>query len=1489
MAVLKCKICGGSLELDGSLSVTTCQYCGTKQTLPKFCDERRANLYDRANHFRRNNEFDKAMAIYENILNEDNTDAEAYWSIVLCSYGIEYVEDAATKKRVPTVNRAQFTSIFDDENYKSAIANADEYQREMYEAEAAKINEIQKGILAISQNEEPFDVFICYKDTDANGRRTQDSVIATELYHGLTKEGFKVFFSRITLEDKLGIAYEPYIFAALNSAKVMVVLGTRPEHFNAVWVKNEWSRYLALIKNGAKKTLIPAYRDMDPYDLPEEFSHLQGQDMAKLGFMQDLVRGIKKIVTPQKQTDAQNEPAVINADMNVESVFKRVYMALEDGKFARADAFCEQILNQNPRDAEAYVCKLLAELRIRRRSELSRSAIPFENSNNYQKALLFGSGALKNELYRASQSVIANIDNRNNDIIYRQAKMMLDSARDIPACKQALAIFLSISGYLDSEECIKRCQEKIGAFQEEWDRLIVEQQKREEERKKRAKRSRILGIIFGILSVLLLFGLLFAYVYVFHIVIPDRQYNEALTLIEEKKYDEASELLTEAREFAFKKEVLTAIDSAFSTIESARTYNVTMTEVKSYFNSVEQSGKKDLSNEEYENKVRALLKTGASVNIVYDCDGGSLIVIPAVASNDICYTSQAAFKGICSAKRDGYAFDGWTYVSSEDRPSKGNFRITLKARWTKNTYSIRYELAGGTMSGRKVSYTIDDTFVLPTPKRTGYTFVGWTGTDIDEPTLEVTVPKGSFGSRTYTANWTVDGYKVFFDSTGGSCEMSEAGYAYGSFVVLPIPTRTGYTFDGWYNGNERVDDGKWTFLTNIKLTAKWKPITYQINYYLGGVTADHSNPITYTIESNEIVLLPVYHDNATFLGWYTDSELKNAITSIPKGTNGDINLYAKWDLEVFTIEYDLHGGKEASTLKTTFTVVDLPLNLSTSQKDDHTFYYWAKDELDGEPVREITACQNYKLVANYIPAELQIRRLSGGARDGYWVDACYSGDATDIEIPKYHMLGYYSDSPYIQTITLMTARNLSSISFSDEIIEIDVTDKFQFNVYENGNYVGSRNNPYHSLVGRADPSVPIKTIHRDTVYIDANVFSGDITLTSIVIPEKIKYIDSAFGGCYNLVEVYNLSSLNIQVDSSDHGGVAYYAEVVHTSLDEPSRVSQQGEYMAYYDAQNSLYKILIYLGDDAEIVLPNDINGNDYTLGSYVFYERSDIKSIILSEGMVGLGSHTFYGCSGLTSISLPSKITHIGSHTFYDCFNLVSITIPQNLIAFDTYSFYGCSSLRSITLPPTLTKIGTYTFSGCEMLLEVYNLSSLNLEKLESESGYLTFYPKVIHTSLDEPSCWITQDDYIFFVSPENDVYLLCGYTGNESVIVLPNNISGHSYGIHAYAFAGNTQLTDITVSDGVIAIDSFAFANCSSLKYVYIGKDVSSIQDRAFDNCPSLISADFADTTGWELYHYSSSYKVYTASELEDDTSAANILRSLIYLYMNLQKISN
>lgn len=591
MSVFKCKMCGGTIEFEQGATVGVCDSCGTKQTLPRLDDDKKANLYDRANHFRRNNDFDKAMSIYEQILNEDNTDAEAYWSLVLCRYGIEYVEDPASHKRIPTVNRAQFTSIFADEDYKSALQYADGYQKTIYEDEAKAIDEIQKGILAISQKEEPFDVFICYKETDANGRRTQDSVLANDLYHQLTQEGFKVFFARITLEDKLGTAYEPYIFAALNSSKVMVVLGTKPEYFNAVWVKNEWSRYLALIKNGAKKMLIPAYRDMDPYDLPEEFSHLQAQDMSKLGFMQDLIRGIKKIIEADAPKQTVKETVIVGANNAATTpLLERVSLFLEDGKWQDANIYCEKVLDIDPKNAEAYLGKLMVELQVRNRKQLADCAEPFDDRDNYSKVLRFGDEALEKEMRGYITHINERYENTRLTGIYNSAKNAMSAANTesafktaadtfatIPGFKdadtlaeqclekaeicrkdavystakskmigekvasyeEAIKVFQTISSWKDSDEQIYACQKKIEEIKakEEADRLEAER-KAEERRiaaeKAAKKRKKAFAIGTPIVAACIAFLIVLTTV-----IIPNSKYNAAVALMNNKKYDEA--------------------------------------------------------------------------------------------------------------------------------------------------------------------------------------------------------------------------------------------------------------------------------------------------------------------------------------------------------------------------------------------------------------------------------------------------------------------------------------------------------------------------------------------------------------------------------------------------------------------------------------------------------------------------------------------------------------------------------------------------------------------------------------------------------------------------------------------------------------------------------------------------------------------------------------------------------------------------------------
>ena len=475
--IIKCKMCGGDLHPAENATTCECEFCGTVQTIPRLDSTRRANLYDRANHFRRNNEYDKAMGIFEQILQEDRTDAEAYWSVVLCRYGIEYVEDPATKKRIPTVNRTQFTSVLADEDYKSALEYADAEQKSIYEREAAAIDGIQKGILDISRKEAPFDVFICYKETDAEGKRTPDSVLANDLYHSLTKEGFKVFFSRITLEDKLGQQYEPYIFAALNSAKVMVALGTKPEYFSAAWVKNEWSRYLALIRAGQEKTLVPAYKDMDPYDLPEEFSHLQAQDMSKLGFMQDLIHGIKKLCRKEEKAEPENA-ARQAAAAEAAPLLKRAYIFLEDGDWEQASAYFDRVLDKDPENADAYVGNVLVTNQLHREEELSSCRAPFEESPNWRKAVRFAGEKRRTELEKLVTDAKAARERARQDAVYQGAVSRFNNQ----AYEAALAEFRSISKYKDAEEWIRICEDRIREIQarQERDRKSEEYGKAEQ-------------------------------------------------------------------------------------------------------------------------------------------------------------------------------------------------------------------------------------------------------------------------------------------------------------------------------------------------------------------------------------------------------------------------------------------------------------------------------------------------------------------------------------------------------------------------------------------------------------------------------------------------------------------------------------------------------------------------------------------------------------------------------------------------------------------------------------------------------------------------------------------------------------------------------------------------------------------------------------------------------------------------------------------------
>ena len=408
-AILECKQCGGQLSPEENQKIVYCKFCGSANAI-SVAD--RFGLYNRANYLRRQNEFDRAMGIYEDIIKEDQTDAEAYFGMALCKYGIEYVDDPETDKKVPTCHRTRFTLMSQDEDFKKAIEYADSDTLSVYMEEATKIDIILKKIQQLSSKQEKYDVFICYKESDANGDRTQTSVLAQDIYEHLTNKGYKTFFARKTLESKLGSDYEPVIFSALYSAKVMLVIGTKPEEFQAVWVRNEWVRFMERISNADECTLIPLYKDMSPYELPNELANIQALDMEKIGYIQDLLDGIGKLVKKGSNEGAAIAGVAvgtIEGSVNVSGLKKRAFLFLEQGDFKSSSQYFERVLDQNPEDSESYWGKLLAKLECHNEEELENVNVPIKEMQNFQMAVRFGTEEQKEKYQRYNDLIEARL------------------------------------------------------------------------------------------------------------------------------------------------------------------------------------------------------------------------------------------------------------------------------------------------------------------------------------------------------------------------------------------------------------------------------------------------------------------------------------------------------------------------------------------------------------------------------------------------------------------------------------------------------------------------------------------------------------------------------------------------------------------------------------------------------------------------------------------------------------------------------------------------------------------------------------------------------------------------------------------------------------------------------------------------------------------------------------------------------------------------
>ena len=317
------------------------------------------------------------------------------------------------------------------------------------------------------------------------------------------------------------------------------------------------------------------------------------------------------------------------------------------------------------------------------------------------------------------------------------------------------------------------------------------------------------------------------------------------------------------------------------------------------------------------------------------------------------YTVESEAFQLPTPVRTGYIFLGWTGEGITEPqktieiPQGSTGDRTYTANWQVIEYTIITLLEGGNAGSSQVYfYTVEQTVTLPTPTRTGYTFLGWTGEGITTPQPNVTIPKGSTGDKTYIENWELTEYNITMDLSGGSGQEKVVYTMTDEDFELPTPTRNGYEFVGW-TGEDIT-----TPQTSVKIpkgstgnkayTANWQVIEYTITLDTNGGPV--VSPIKYTVE--DLFTLPyILRPGYEFAGWTLDGSGMLPFTPliIYPGTTGDLHYKAEWRLAEYTITMDLDGGSGQE--KVVYTITDEDFELPTPTRNGYEFVGWTGERI----------------------------------------------------------------------------------------------------------------------------------------------------------------------------------------------------------------------------------------------------------------------------------------------------------------------------------------------------------------------------------------------------------------------------------------------------------------------------------------------------------------------------------------------------------------
>ncbi len=406
-------------------------------------------------------------------------------------------------------------------------------------------------------------------------------------------------------------------------------------------------------------------------------------------------------------------------------------------------------------------------------------------------------------------------------------------------------------------------------------------------------------------------------------------------------------------------------------------------------------------------------------------------------------------------------------------------------------------------------------------------------------------------------------------------------------------------------------------------------------------------------------------------------------------------------------------------------------------------------------------------------------------------------------------------------------------------------------------------------------------------------FLGCYSLESITIPASVTSIGEwAFVECYRLVEVWNLSKLNITAGSEDNGYVGYYAKRVETEPSESYVYTDENGYVIYYDGK--VKALINYTGNETKLTIPDDITelncfalSDCYNITSVTFGENSQLTSIgdgafnwceslesitipdsvtsigegafcccakltsiTIPDGVKSIGNHAFAGCSALESITIPDSVLNIGDSAFAECTALESITIPDSVLSIGYSAFEGCTALKNITIPGSVLSIGDNAFKECTALesatisegvksigdnafYNCTNLVNVSLPDSLTSISFNTFYGCNLQTYDDGTASYLGNS--------ENHYLVLVSVISKE---ITSFTIDDKTKFIWSSAFSECRVLESIENTQNILCIGSYAFEHCNNLKTFTIPYGVTTIEDGTFFCCTNMQTITIPET---------------------------------------------